>query len=175
MRRVAFLGMVVLALAVGRPAHAASGSIAALQVGLRAHGFYVGTIDGVPGPLTKAAVLRLQATHGIRATGRVGKPTRRALGALGAPLLGQRPLWPGLVGWDVSALEFRLVAYGLSPAAVDGRFDAATATALRRFQLAHAADAGRHRRDEDLQRAGPQRRAATEAEARGRRPPRSLG
>lgn len=138
MRRVAFLGMVVLALAAVRPARAADGSVAALQVGLRAEGLYVGAVDGVPGPLTRAGVLRLQRKHGIRATGRVGARTRRALGVLGQPLLGQRQLWSGLVGWDVSALEFRLVAYGLAPAAVDGRFDAVTAAALRRFQLAHA-------------------------------------
>lgn len=138
MRRVAFLGIVVLALAAARPARAADGSVAALQVGLRAEGYYVGLVDGVPGPLTRAGVLRLQRTHGIRTTGRVGARTRRALGTLGQPLLGQRQLWSGLVGWDVSALEFRLVAYGLAAAAVDGRFDAATAAALRRFQLAHA-------------------------------------
>ncbi len=138
MRRAAFLGMVVVALTAVHPARAASGSIAALQVGLRAHGLYGGAIDGVPGPLTKAGVLRLQEQHGIRPTGRVGARTRRALGALGTPLLGQRELWPGLVGWDVSALEFRLVAYGLAPQAVDGRFDAATVTALRRFQRAHS-------------------------------------
>ena len=138
MRRAAFLGTVVVALIVVHPARAASGSVAALQVGLRAQGLYGGAIDGVPGPLTKAGVLRLQAQHGIRPTGRVGARTRRALGALGAPLLGQRELWSGIVGWDVSALEFRLVAYGLAPRSVDGRFDAATAAALSRFQLAHS-------------------------------------
>ena len=57
-----------------------------------------------------------------------------AFGALGRPLLGQRELAVGAVGWDVSALEFKLVRYGLSPKAVDGRFTAATATALARFQ-----------------------------------------
>ncbi len=138
MRRGAFLAMVVVALTAAQQARAASGSVAALQVGLRSHGLYGGAIDGVPGPLTKAGVLRLQKQYGIRATGRVGGKTRRALGALGAPLLGQRELWPGLMGWDVSALEFRLVAYGLAPQSVDGRFDAATASALRRFQVAHS-------------------------------------
>ena len=130
--------MVVAALTAVHPARAATGTVAALQVGLRAQGLYGGVIDGVPGPLTKAGVLRLQEQHGIRATGRVGTKTRRALGALGAPLLGQRQLWPGLVGWDVSSLEFRLVAYGLPPQDVDGRFDTATAAALRRFQSAHS-------------------------------------
>ncbi len=38
------------------------------------------------------------------------------------------------MGWDVSALEFRLIPFGLSPMAVDGRFTSATAAALARFQ-----------------------------------------
>ena len=125
MRRGAFVGLVFLALVAARPALGASGSVAALQVGLKAKGLYVGSIDGVGGPLTKAGVLRLQHTHGIRATGRVGRKTRHALGALGGPLLGQRELWLGLVGWDVSALEFRLIPFGLAP-------QASTAASTRR-------------------------------------------
>jgi soluble lytic murein transglycosylase-like protein len=134
MRRAAFLAVVLLAVAAAPPAFGESGSVAALQVGLRAAGLYGGSIDGVQGPLTKAGVLRLQRTHGIRATGRVGARTRRALGTFGRPLLGQRELSPGLAGWDVAALEFRLVHFGLPRAAVDGRFDLATQAALRRFQ-----------------------------------------
>jgi peptidoglycan hydrolase-like protein with peptidoglycan-binding domain len=134
MRRAAFLGIAFAALFAAAPAFAASPKVAALQVGLRAHGLYGGSIDGVPGPLTKAGVMRLQLRNGIRPTGKVGSRTRRALGRLGQPLLGQRQLWTGLVGWDVSALEFRLVRYGLAPAAVDGRFDVGTREALIRFQ-----------------------------------------
>ena len=137
MRRAAFVGMVVLALAVAGSALGANGRVAALQVGLRANGLYQGAVDGVAGPQTKTGVRRLQRKHGIRATGRVGARTRRALGVLGQPLLGQRELWTGLIGWDVSVLEFRLIRFGLTPAAVDGRFDAATAAALGRFQRAH--------------------------------------
>ncbi|GIU94720.1 MAG: hypothetical protein KatS3mg012_1177 [Gaiellaceae bacterium] len=52
----------------------------------------------------------------------------------GRPLLGRRELAVGAVGWDVAVLEFRLRRFGLPAPAVDGRFTAATATALRRFQ-----------------------------------------
>lgn len=134
MRRVVLLGLLILGIVAAPPAFAGNPSVAALQVGLRAKGLYGGAIDGVPGPLTKAGVVHLQRQVRIRPTGRVGVPTRRALGKLGRPLLGQRELWPGLVGWDVSSLEFRLVRYGLAPGEVDGRFDGATAAALRRFQ-----------------------------------------
>lgn len=111
-----------------------SASIAALQVSLRAHGLYTGPVDGVPGPLTRGAIVSFQRAHGLRSDGRVDRRTRRALGALGGPLLGQRELGVGAVGWDVSALEFQLVRYGLPRASVDGRFTAATAAALTRFQ-----------------------------------------
>ena len=116
---------------------APSARVAALQIGLRANGLYGGAVDGVSGPLTRGAVLRLQRRSGIRPTGRVGHATRCELGRLGKPLLGQRSLVRGRVGWDVSVLEFRLRRYGLARTRIDGRFDAATARALRRFQRAH--------------------------------------
>jgi LysM repeat protein len=122
-----------LALA-GHAAAAPSARIAALQVALRSHGLYKGSVDGVSGPMTRTALLTFQRNHRIRATGKVGMATRCQLGRLGTPLLGQRVLTRGRVGWDVTSLEFRLRRYGLAAKRVDGRFDAATAAALRRFQ-----------------------------------------
>ena len=97
--------------------------MAALQVALREYGVYVGTVDGVRGPLTTAAVFRFQDRRGLVTDGVAGPRTRRALGPLGRPLLGQRWLAVGSVGWDVSVLEFRLRRWGLAHRAVDGRFD----------------------------------------------------
>ncbi len=125
-----------LALA-GHAAAAPSARIAALQVALRSHGLYSGAVDGVNGPLTRSALLTFQRNHRVRATGKLGMATRCKLGRLGTPLLGQRVLSRGRVGWDVTSLEFRLRPYGLAAKRVDGRFDAATAAALRRFQRAH--------------------------------------
>jgi hypothetical protein len=143
MRRLVVIGAVVaLTLVWAAPAHArGSASVAALQVALRAHGLYPGAIDGVSGPLTRAGVLALQRRHGLPADGRVNASTRRALGALGAPLLGQRELLVGHVGWDVSSLEFRLRRLGFRPGRVDGRFTAATARALQAFQRRSGLDA----------------------------------
>src|SRR3954453_5043219 len=136
MRRVLVLTIsVATALVVTGPAAAAgTSSMAALQVALRAHGLYPAEIDGVPGPLTSTGLTSLQRSKGLTPTGQVGPATRTALGSLGRPLLGQRELGVGAVGWDVSSLEFKLVGYGLSAKAVDGRFTAATAAALARFQ-----------------------------------------
>jgi soluble lytic murein transglycosylase-like protein len=136
MRRFAVAGVAVfVAVLVFAPSGlAASARVAALQVGLRAHGFDPGPIDGVRGQLTTNALLRFQKAHGIRATGLVGRGTRRALRVRGRPLLGQRELGIGSVGWDVAVLEFRLRRYGLGSRAVDGRFTRSTRVALRRYQ-----------------------------------------
>ncbi len=134
-RTVVIVVAAAVALALAGPAVAApSARIAALQVALRAHGLYPGVVDGVSGPLTREAVLTFQRKHGIRTTGKVGMATRCKLGKLGSPLLGQRTLTRGRVGWDVASLEFRLRSFGLPAKRVDGRFDAVTAAALRRFQ-----------------------------------------
>jgi soluble lytic murein transglycosylase-like protein len=136
MRRFAVVGVAVSigVLAFAPNGLAASARVAALQVGLRANGFDPGPIDGVRGQLTTQALRRFQRAHGIRATGLVGRRTRRALGRRGRPLLGQRELGVGAVGWDVAVLEFRLRRYGLGARAVDGRFTRQTAVALRRYQ-----------------------------------------
>jgi soluble lytic murein transglycosylase-like protein len=150
MRRFAVVGVAVSigVLAFAPSGLAVSARVAALQIGLRAHGFDPGPIDGVRGALTSGALVSFQRQNGIPTTGRVGRATRRALGIRGYPLLGQRELGVGAVGWDVAVLEFRLRRYGLLPDAIDGRFDVATATALRRFQSRHAlvpdGIAGRH-------------------------------
>ena len=142
MRRIVVIVVAVAAaLSIAGPAVAAqSAKVAALQVALRANGLYKGEVDGISGPMTRSALLRFQRRHGIRATGKVGYLTRCELGVLGKPLLGQRALVRGRVGWDVASLEFRLRRFGLPAAKLDGRFDAATVAALKRFQRARGLD-----------------------------------
>jgi hypothetical protein len=136
MRRFAVAGVAVFigVLVLAPDGLAASARVAALQVGLRAHGFDPGPVDGVRGQLTTRALVAFQRARGIKPTGHVGRATRRALGARGRPLLGQRELGVGAVGWDVAVLEFRLRRYGLGARAVDGRFTRSTSSALRRYQ-----------------------------------------
>jgi soluble lytic murein transglycosylase-like protein len=136
MRRFAVVGVAlsVGALGLAPEAFAGSARVAALQVALRAHGFGPGPVDGVRGPLTRSALARFQRARGLSPSGKLGPATRRALARRGRPLLGQRELAVGAVGWDVAVLEFRLRRHGLGSRAVDGRFTPKTARALRRYQ-----------------------------------------
>jgi murein DD-endopeptidase MepM/ murein hydrolase activator NlpD len=117
------------------PAKAAgSSNIAALQVALRGSGLYGGTIDGVAGPATTAAVRRFQSRNGLAADGVAGPATRSALGRRGRPALGSRVLSVGKSGWDVAALQFSLAWHGFPSGAIDGGFGQHTDAAVRRFQ-----------------------------------------
>jgi soluble lytic murein transglycosylase-like protein len=139
MRRFAVAGVAVSIGVLAFTPHAFAGSarVAALQIGLRAHGFDPGPVDGVRGPRTLSALVAFQRRNDLPPTGSLGPRTRRALGARGRPLLGQRELAVGAVGWDVAVLEFRLRRQGLPLGAVDGRFTQVTASVLRRFQALH--------------------------------------
>jgi peptidoglycan hydrolase-like protein with peptidoglycan-binding domain len=125
---LAFAGPAGPATAAGDPA------VAALQIGLRARHLYHGSIDGIAGPRTKDAVRRLERRRRIRVDGVVDKRTRAALGRLGRPGLGTRPLRFGVMGWDVSGLQFLLAWHGFPLGVFDGRFGWHTDAALRRFQ-----------------------------------------
>jgi peptidoglycan hydrolase-like protein with peptidoglycan-binding domain len=135
-RRVALaLPLLLAALVLPAPAYGVvSPGVAALQVGLRAHGLYRGTIDGIRGPRTIAAVRKLQKRAEIAVDGVPGPQTRRALGRFGRHRFGSRPLKHGLVGWDVAALQFELAAHGFPSGTFDGLFGPHVDHALRSFQ-----------------------------------------
>jgi murein DD-endopeptidase MepM/ murein hydrolase activator NlpD len=112
----------------GRP------DVAALQVALRGAGLYAGSVDGVAGPGTRAAVSRFQARNGLPADGVAGSATRAALGRRGRPALGSRAIGPGASGWDVAALQFAVAWHGFPSGSIDGGYGSHTQAAVRRFQ-----------------------------------------
>lgn len=122
------------ALVLAPSAAARDAGIAALQVALRARGYYAGSIDGLKGPRTTSAIKRFQRRAGLTPDGIPGTRTRTALGRYGSHLLGSRPLAGGASGWDVAALQFLLAWHGFPSAAVDGYLGWRAERALRRFQ-----------------------------------------
>ena len=135
MARIALAAVALALLATAAPAAArVSANTAALQTALRAAGLYGGSVDGIAGPATRAAVRRLQARRGLVVDGIAGPRTRRALGRRGRPRLGSRPLGTGTRGWDVAALQFLLARHGFPSGPVDGGLGPRTGAALHRFQ-----------------------------------------
>ena len=129
--------LVALLLSFPAQAGAARPSVAAVQVSMRAMSLYNGTVDGIRGPLTRAAVMSFQRRRGLTVDGIVGPQTRRALGRRGRPRIGSRLMKIGRRGWDVAALQFLLARRGYSPGGIDGDFGPATDAAVRSFQRAH--------------------------------------
>jgi peptidoglycan hydrolase-like protein with peptidoglycan-binding domain len=132
MRRKLVLAVAVSALMAAGLAQAAGSdrprpdaNVAGLQTALAVKGFYRGPIDGIHGPRTTAALHALQQRFGGKALS--------ALGALGRPRYGTRSLQRGMVGLDVSALQFELRFHGF-PNDERGRFGRHTQLALERFQ-----------------------------------------
>src|SRR4051794_21263111 len=130
----AFLVLAILVLAPPAAARASMGSVAALQVALRAHGRYAGTVDGIAGPETVAGVRATQRAAGLTVDGVAGPATRRALGWRGRPSLGRRPIRAGMRGWDVAGLQFLLARAGFPSGLFDGVAGAHVGAALARFQ-----------------------------------------
>ena len=130
-----------IALAVGcllcfsAPA-AAGPKVAAVQVALKRLGLYNATVDGVRGPVTKAAIVRFQRRRGLPVDGVVGPQTRRAFGKRGRPVFGTRTMKRGDRGWDVAAMQYILARRGYPPGAIDAVFGPMTDVALRNFQRA---------------------------------------
>lgn len=121
----------------------AGAQVAILQSDLEALGIPAGPIDGDFGPLTRGAVVQLQASSGLGRSGFVGATTWNAIhqrlswhyrienGGLGAAVLE-----PGDVGSAVLAMQRQLAEAGLRPGPLNGVFLWQTGRALMAFQRA---------------------------------------
>jgi len=123
-----------IAAAAAGPGTGSPGDVAALQVALRAGGLYRGTVDGIAGAATAAAVRALQARAGLVVDGVAGPRTRRVLDWRGRPSLDTRAVTAGARGWDVAAVQFLLARAGFPSGAFDGAAGPHFAAALTRFQ-----------------------------------------
>jgi hypothetical protein len=64
----------------GSPALDPAQVVANVQAALQAQGYYDGEVDGVLGPLTRAAIARYQQDHGLYITSAIDEPTLESLG-----------------------------------------------------------------------------------------------
>jgi murein DD-endopeptidase MepM/ murein hydrolase activator NlpD len=136
-RRSACVAAVVAALLLlpgAASARRGHSGVAALQVGLRANGLYLGDVDGWYGLGTRRAVRRFQRRKHLAVDGIAGSQTRRALGRRGRPRLGARAIRPGASGFDVAALQFLVSWQGFPLGTIDGGYGPVTGRALRAFQ-----------------------------------------
>lgn len=158
-----------------------SPQVRTLQRKLRAEGHQPGPVDGLYGPLTEAAVERVQRDSGVSVDGIVGPQTRRVLNAEAPPLApGAGYGQPG-GSPQVREVQRRLRALGQRPGPVDGRFGPRTQAAIERFQraagehpsgelsLATAAAIARTRPDQRPRRASD-RRGANKPSQQAQRP-----
>src|SRR5688500_18076787 len=136
MRAAALALLLGACLVLPTTADASRANVAALQVAMRALGLYGSTVDGIEGPLTRAAVRTYQRRHDLQVDGIAGPRTRDALGRRGGPRLGSRVMHKGKRGWDVAALQFLLSSRGYGPGGFDGGFGPNTDAAVRRYQSA---------------------------------------
>lgn len=133
-RGVAFASLLaVLAAVTAMPADAGR-QTPGLQVALKSRGLYAGPIDGIAGPMTRRAIRIFQKRNGLVVDGVPGPRTRAKLGRLGRPLFGTRLMRRGMVGWDVSVLQFLLARRGVATGGIDGVFGWGTKRAVRRYQ-----------------------------------------
>ena len=133
-RGVVFASLLAaLAAATAMPADAGR-QTPGLQVALKSRGLYAGPIDGIAGPMTRRAIRVFQKRNGLLVDGVPGPRTRAKLGRLGRPLFGTRLMRRGMVGWDVSVLQFLLARRGVATGGIDGVFGWNTKRAVRRFQ-----------------------------------------
>jgi soluble lytic murein transglycosylase-like protein len=129
--------LIVLAIAgaaCGEAAALAKIQVPGVQVALYRHGHYKGPIDGIAGPQTKHAIREFQRSKGLKPDGVAGKRTRAAFGRFGGKLFGARMLKRGMVGFDVSVLQFLLAKRGFPLRYLNSNFGAATEQRVRQFQ-----------------------------------------
>ena len=105
-----------------------------LQRRLRALRHRPGPVDGLYGPLTEAAVERLQRDTGLSADGIVGPQTRRVLNTETPPLAPGAGYGEPGGSAQVRDVQRRLRAAGQRPGPVDGRYGPRTRAAIERFQ-----------------------------------------
>ncbi len=111
-------------------------AVKTLQRALKNRGYYSGSIDGVYGSSTVAAVTAFQQRNGLRVDGTAGPSTQTALydtDALDADEF--ETLRPGDSGIAIRNMQYTLYELGYYDGKVDGIYGDTTKDAVRAFQI----------------------------------------
>jgi peptidoglycan hydrolase-like protein with peptidoglycan-binding domain len=117
-------------------------AVQTVQDRLRSAGTYNGTVDGVWGPDSAAALQQFQSNHQLQVTGQLNQATAATLGIDLAALLGIQqaaipPAMPppeNLRPSSVRVIQSRLHSLGFYTGAVDGVWGQGTQKAVQQFQ-----------------------------------------
>ena len=115
------------------------GSIRGAQEQLKDSGYYNGPIDGVDGPMTRAAIRKYQADKDLTVNGRLDEETRNRLGVGNATGEASRSatetsVTPAPTSATVSAAQRSLQRKGFYKGNIDGNMGPETGAALREYQ-----------------------------------------
>ena len=110
---------------------APANDVATAQQRLKDDGYYSGTVDGVLGPNTVAALRAFQRDHRLSVTGKLDSPTTRSL--LSETRAASAPTPPS-TAMDIRAAQRELKERGFYSGPIDGVIGTATQAALRAYQ-----------------------------------------
>ena len=107
-----------------------------LQLRLRRLGLYGGQVNGVVGKLTVAAVKRYEVAHGLKADGFVTAAEALRIKKDSLKKASREGLERGDSGVRVKDVQHDLAGLGFFKGKLSGRFDAATAAAVKKYERA---------------------------------------
>jgi peptidoglycan hydrolase-like protein with peptidoglycan-binding domain len=123
------------------PTRPRSDTVAEIQRELTRRGFYDGPPDGVYGPKTDAAIRDFEQAAGLRASAEPGETLLAAIvrsNVKARPVETARDPIAALLAPSgrVIAVQRALIEFGYGPLAANGTYDAATRSAIERFERA---------------------------------------
>jgi peptidoglycan hydrolase-like protein with peptidoglycan-binding domain len=132
---------------VAPPALDPKDTVRAVQLALTARGYETGGIDGVPGPVTRAAILAFEADHGLPLTAEPTDELAQLIlsGATRGAHASSAALMPNPRAEElIRNVQGMLQRLGFAIKKVDGRLGEATIEAIRAFEKQHGMpDSGR--------------------------------
>lgn len=114
----------------------ASASVRSAQQQLKNAGYYTGAVDGVDGPMTRAAIRKYQRENNLAVNGRLDRETRNTLGAgtSGEASRSESGAVLAPSSATVSAAQRSLQQKGFYKGNIDGNMGPRTRSAIREYQ-----------------------------------------